>query len=77
MTKMQADPSQAIYVGDQPADCHAARAAGVNFLGVAYGWEYPPKIRSFLWSATFLEFIATFRNTLFVPTLSQNQHSHR
>ena len=26
------------YVGDQPADVHAAMAAGVEFLGAAYGW---------------------------------------
>jgi len=26
------------YVGDQPADAAAAKAAGVEFLGAAYGW---------------------------------------
>jgi phosphoglycolate phosphatase-like HAD superfamily hydrolase len=26
------------YVGDQPADVHAAKTAGVEFLGAAYGW---------------------------------------
>ena len=26
------------YVGDQPADADAAKAAGVEFLGAAYGW---------------------------------------
>jgi phosphoglycolate phosphatase-like HAD superfamily hydrolase len=26
------------YVGDQPADVHAAKSAGVDFLGAAYGW---------------------------------------
>ena len=29
---------ETIYVGDQPADWEAARAAGVKFLGVSYGW---------------------------------------
>jgi HAD superfamily hydrolase (TIGR01549 family) len=27
-----------IYVGDQPADIFAAQKAGLQFLGVAYGW---------------------------------------
>jgi phosphoglycolate phosphatase len=27
-----------LYVGDQPADAAAARAAGFQFLGVTYGW---------------------------------------
>lgn len=27
-----------VYVGDQPADAHAAQEAGVRFLGVTYGW---------------------------------------
>lgn len=26
------------YIGDQPSDWQAAKEAGVNFLGVAYGW---------------------------------------
>jgi phosphoglycolate phosphatase len=36
--KSQGSPSETIYVGDQPADWEAAKAAGVKFLGVAYGW---------------------------------------
>ena len=31
-------PAQCIYVGDQPGDAAAARAAGLHFLGVSYGW---------------------------------------
>ncbi|MCY1444143.1 Phosphoglycolate phosphatase [compost metagenome] len=31
-------PSRCLYVGDQPADADAARAAGWQFLGVSYGW---------------------------------------
>ncbi len=38
MRKMQVPPSETIYVGDQRSDWAAARAANVNFLGVAYGW---------------------------------------
>jgi len=28
------------YVGDQPSDASAAHAAGVQFLGVSYGWGF-------------------------------------
>jgi phosphoglycolate phosphatase-like HAD superfamily hydrolase len=38
MNKFQCSPRETIYVGDQPADWEAAKAAGVKFLGVAYGW---------------------------------------
>lgn len=31
-------PSECIYVGDQPADVAAATEAGTRFLGVTYGW---------------------------------------
>lgn len=34
----QVEPLETIYVGDQPADWEAAKAAGVGFLGVSYGW---------------------------------------
>lgn len=30
--------SEVVYIGDQPLDWQAAKEAGVNFLGVAYGW---------------------------------------
>lgn len=35
---IQVGPFETIYVGDQPADLEAARSAGVNFVGVTYGW---------------------------------------
>jgi len=31
-------PGDVIFVGDQLADCDAARQAGVEFVGVSYGW---------------------------------------
>lgn len=34
-------PEQAIYVGDQPSDCEAARAAGIAFGMVAWGYGTP------------------------------------
>jgi len=34
-------PDACVFVGDQPADAVAARAAGAQFLGVAYGWGLP------------------------------------
>jgi phosphoglycolate phosphatase-like HAD superfamily hydrolase len=36
--KLEIDPDETIYVGDQYADWEAAQKACVNFLGVAYGW---------------------------------------
>ena len=38
LKRLQLNPKEAIYVGDQPADWEAAKQIGVNFLGVAYGW---------------------------------------
>jgi phosphoglycolate phosphatase len=35
-------PAQCIYVGDQLGDAAAARAAGLQFLGVSYGWGLQP-----------------------------------
>jgi phosphoglycolate phosphatase len=35
-----ATPAQTVYVGDQPADWEAARAAGVPFVAAAYGWGF-------------------------------------
>ena len=35
-------PARSIYVGDQPGDADAARAAGLQFLGVSYGWGLQP-----------------------------------
>lgn len=36
--KLGVDPGRCLYVGDQPNDWKAARAAHVQFLGVTYGW---------------------------------------
>jgi phosphoglycolate phosphatase len=38
---------EAMYVGDQPADWMAAKEAGVNFLGVAYGWGISEEDKQF------------------------------
>lgn len=35
-----ARPDETLFVGDQPSDEAAARAAGVPFLGAAYGWGF-------------------------------------
>ncbi len=47
LTTLQARPSETIYVGDQLADWEAANAAGVHFLGVAYGWGISEEDRDF------------------------------
>ena len=33
-------PARTVYIGDQPADWEAARAAGVPFVAAAYGWGF-------------------------------------
>jgi phosphoglycolate phosphatase-like HAD superfamily hydrolase len=38
ISKLRIAPQEIVYVGDQPADREAAKAAGVGFLGAAYGW---------------------------------------
>jgi phosphoglycolate phosphatase-like HAD superfamily hydrolase len=35
-------PFLCAFVGDQPADAAAAHLAGFYFLGVSYGWGFPP-----------------------------------
>ncbi|HKS58206.1 MAG TPA: HAD family hydrolase [Steroidobacteraceae bacterium] len=35
---VQAPAAEVIYVGDQPKDFEAARAAGMKFVGVTFGW---------------------------------------
>jgi phosphoglycolate phosphatase-like HAD superfamily hydrolase len=40
-------PSECLYVGDQPADWHAARDVGTRFLGVTYGWGISKEDREF------------------------------
>ncbi len=38
MITLAASRAETIYIGDQPVDWRAATTAGVNFLGVTYGW---------------------------------------
>jgi phosphoglycolate phosphatase-like HAD superfamily hydrolase len=45
--RLNADIMGTIYVGDQPADWIAAKEAGVNFLGVTYGWGISEKDNEF------------------------------
>jgi phosphoglycolate phosphatase len=45
--RLNADIIDTIYVGDQPADWMAAKEAGVNFLGVTYGWGISEKDKEF------------------------------
>ncbi len=47
MAKLKASPSETIFVGDQPADWEAAKAAGVKFLGVTYGWGISDEDKEF------------------------------
>jgi phosphoglycolate phosphatase len=39
-------PSQAIAIGDEMRDCEAARAAGIAFGGVAWGYAEPQALRA-------------------------------
>lgn len=45
--KLKINISEVLYVGDQPADYMAAREAGANFLGVAYGWGISVEDKAF------------------------------
>ena len=47
LSKLQADPTEAIYIGDQLSDWEAAKQAGVHFLGAAYGWGISDKDTDF------------------------------
>jgi phosphoglycolate phosphatase len=47
LLRLQVSPDETIYVGDQPADWEAAKSAGVQFLGVSYGWGISDKDRDF------------------------------
>jgi phosphoglycolate phosphatase-like HAD superfamily hydrolase len=38
MRLLDVTSEDSVYVGDQPQDARAAFEAGVNFLGVTYGW---------------------------------------
>ena len=41
------EPGECLYVGDQPADWHAARETGMPFLGTTYGWGITKEDREF------------------------------
>jgi len=45
--RLQLNPDQAIYIGDQPADWEAAKSASVPFLGVTYGWGISEQDKDF------------------------------
>src|SRR5262249_16325331 len=45
--RLNGDIIGTIYVGDQPADWIAAREAGINFLGVTYGWGISEQDKEF------------------------------
>lgn len=47
IARFRVSPSEAIYVGDQPADWEAAKDVGVNFLGVTYGWGISDEDKDF------------------------------
>lgn len=40
--RLETDPSHSVYVGDSPTDSATARAAGVPFVGVSYGYSGVP-----------------------------------
>ena len=40
MSLCAATRESTVYVGDQPGDLEAARAAGVPFVAAAYGWGF-------------------------------------
>jgi phosphoglycolate phosphatase-like HAD superfamily hydrolase len=47
MAALQAFPSETVYIGDQLSDWEAAKKAGINFLGVAYGWGISEEDKAF------------------------------
>jgi len=40
MAKTGLSAADTVYIGDQPADLESAKAAGVHFIGVTYGWGF-------------------------------------
>jgi len=58
LRKLGVRPSQAIYVGDQLTDAEAARAAGVAFGAVSWGYGAPPALARACPDATFATFEA-------------------
>ena len=47
LVALDVGPREVLYVGDQPADWEAAKAAGVDFLGVTYGWGISDQDKDF------------------------------
>jgi N-acetyl-D-muramate 6-phosphate phosphatase len=45
--KIGLTPGEIIYVGDQMSDWQAAKSAGMNFLGVTYGWGISSEEKEF------------------------------
>lgn len=52
-------PEQCVYVGDQPADAHAAKDAHTQFLGVTYGWGLSSADRQFKLADSILDIPGT------------------
>ncbi|MGW7362608.1 HAD family hydrolase [Streptomyces sp. NPDC054841] len=46
LASLDADPATSLMIGDTPADLHAARAAGVGFLGYAHGAHRADRLRA-------------------------------
>ena len=40
MARTGVSAAHTVYIGDQPADLESAKAAGVDFVGVTYGWGF-------------------------------------
>ncbi|MGB0681054.1 MAG: HAD family hydrolase [Magnetovibrionaceae bacterium] len=38
--KLEIDPGEILFIGDQMKDLNGARGAGTQFLGVTYGWYF-------------------------------------
>lgn len=51
--ELQADPAQAVYVGDHPRDVEAAQRAGMPAIAVRWGY-LPPASRIEDWGATWI-----------------------
>jgi phosphoglycolate phosphatase-like HAD superfamily hydrolase len=45
--RLHAETIETLYVGDQPGDWMAAKAARTNFLGVSYGWGISEEDKEF------------------------------
>ena len=41
LRRLEADPGEAVYVGDSPFDVRAAKAAGIGAIAVGWGGIHP------------------------------------